>query len=156
MVQPKRGRAEAAASIWDWRGRESGAQPTEPVRSVLIRVARQALVGATAGGLIFHFVSPAVGSIVLTIAAVILTSALLSPRGLFAAIEKLFASLGVGIGRAFTWILLPAIFYLFFVPFGVLFRRGQRDSMKRFYEPDADSYWSPRDDVKAASHSRQY
>ena len=153
-MQPNRGRSEAAGLIWDWRGREAAARPTEPVHTIRIRGTAQALVGATAGGLIFRFVSPTVGTIVLMISGVILASALLSPKGLFSAIERLFVSLGVGIGRVFTWILLPAIFYLVFLPFGVLFRRGRRDSMKRFYEPDADTYWSRRDGVKTASASR--
>ncbi len=154
MMQPNQGRSEAAAVIWDWRGGGSADAPTEGARDIRIRGAVQALVGATAGGLIFHFVSPTLGSVVWTIAGIILASALLSPRGLFAGIEKLFVSVGAGIGRAITWIVLPAIFYLMFFPFGVLLRRGRRDSMKRFYEPDADTYWSQHDGAKAASASR--
>jgi len=154
MMQPNQGRSEAAAVIWDWRGRKSADGSMDRARAIRIRGTTQALVGATAGGLIFHFVSPTVGTIVLTISGVILASALLSPKGLFSAIERLFVSLGLGIGRVFTWILLPLIFYLVFLPFGLLLRRGRRDSMKRFYEPDADSYWSQRDGVTTASASR--
>ena len=62
------------------------------------------------------------------------------------------------VGRFLTWILLSWIFYGFFLPFGALFRRGRRDSMKRFYEPEALSYWSSCEPREAGLdfYKRQY
>jgi hypothetical protein len=122
-----------------------------------LRGAMQALAGAVVGALLFRFEHRTLGSIVLGVAGVILLAALASPGGLYAAIERGFAALGQFVGRALTWILMPAVFYGFFFPFGMLFRRGRRDSMKRFYEPDAPSYWSDREVGRAGSSaSRQY
>jgi len=83
--------------------------------------------------------------VILTIASIILLAALISPTGLFAGIERGFDALGHAASRLVTLVLLSAIFYSFFLPFGLLFRRGRRDSMKRFYEPEAHTYWSPRE-----------
>jgi hypothetical protein len=108
--------------------------------------------------LIFALVSRVAGMVVMSIAAMILLSALLSPVGLYAGIERLFAALGRRVGAGLTWIVLPLIFYLIFLPFGTLFRRGRRDPMKRFYEADAESYWSLRQAGRSGSafHTRQY
>ena len=155
--QARQGRAEAAAAIWDWRGERSQTPEARPSRPRL-RGTLQALVGAGVGTLIFAFVSRIAGTVVMSIATLILLSALLSPTGLYAGIERLFAALGRRIGTGLTWVVLPLLFYLVFLPFGMLFRRGRRDPMKRFYETDAESYWSPRRVGRSgsASHTRQY
>ncbi len=96
-------------------------------------------------------------AVVLTVTASLLLCALLSPTGIYAAIDRAFQALGRWVGRALSWILLPAIFYLFFFPFGRLFRRGKRDTMKRSFDAEADSYWQPHRGVSASkSYPRQF
>ena len=89
------------------------------------------------------------------IAGFILLSALVSPTVVYAGIEKLFDSLGHLLGRAMTWLLMVPLFYLFFLPFGLLFRRGRRDRLRRYSERDAATYWERREGPTAASHSRE-
>lgn len=158
MTHATAGRPEAAAAIWSWRPAPPSPRPaTGPIR---LRGALQAAVGlAVAGG--FAWLGHRTPALVVgAIASFVLLAALASPLGLFAAIERMVAALGVRIGQALTWILLPAIFYGFFVPFGLLFRRGRRDSMRRFFEPGAASYWSVRGErgthAASASHERPY
>ena len=93
---------------------------------------------------------------VLCVAAIILFSALVSPTGLYRGIQGLFATLGNATGRALTWLMLVPLFYLFFLPFGVLLRRGRRDRLKRYFEPDKESYWEPHKHFSAADHERQF
>ncbi len=155
--QARPGRAKAAAAIWDWRGEHSQTPAARSSRPRL-RGTLQALAGAGVGALIFALLSRIAGTVVMSIAAVILLSALLSPAGLYAGIERLFAALGRRVGTSLTWIVLPLLFYLVFLPFGMIFRSGRRDPMKRFYEADAESYWSPRQVGRSgsASRTRQY
>jgi hypothetical protein len=98
--------------------------------------------------------------IVGTIACAIGLAALASPLGVFAAIERAFAALGRWVGGALAWLILPLIFYLFFTPFSLLFRRGRRDSMKRHLDAEAVSYWTTRErrsvTTASKSHDRQY
>ena len=148
------GRPEAAAVIWAWR--ESGEGEAASDASTLRRRGTiQALVGITIGAVLFVFVSRVAGAVVATIGSVILLSALFSPEGLFAAIERGFLAFGHWVGRFLTWVLMSAIFWLFFVPFAFLFRRGRRDTMRRFYEPDAETYWTGREPERSASRSRE-
>jgi hypothetical protein len=111
-------------------------------------------VGAL-GGAIFLFWSPATGRVVLGVAAIVLLAALVSPTGLYAGIRQLLLTLGRWTGQALTWALLVPLFYLVFLPFGWLFRRGSRDLLKRYFDPEAATYWEPHEGATAASESRQ-
>ncbi len=153
------GRAEAAALVWQWQS--SGSAASRPdARPVRLRGALQASAGlaVAAGFAWWGFRTPA--AVVGSIACIIGLAALVSPFGVFAAIERSFAALGGWVGTALTWIVLPAIFYLFFTPFSLLFRRGRRDSMKRRFDAGAMSYWTSREHRSAttasASHDRPY
>lgn len=143
MQDPKPGRPEAAAAIWIGLGSEL--TEAEPPGSARLRGALQALGGGAVAGLLFWLWSPVVGSVVATISGVIGLSALLSPHGLYAAIERGLAALGRLTGSWLSWSLLGLVFYALVTPFGLLFRRGKRDAMRRRYEPDLDSYWEPRE-----------
>ncbi|MEE9608918.1 MAG: hypothetical protein V3U03_14355 [Myxococcota bacterium] len=158
LWRPRPGRAEASRVVWDWRGERTPKVAALGPGRARLRGTLQALAGATVGALIFTFLSRTVGTLVLSIAGLILLSALASPTGLYAAIERLFAALGQRLGSLVSWVVLPLLFYAIFLPFGWLFRRGRRDPMKRFYEADADTYWSPHAGGRtaSASRSRQY
>jgi hypothetical protein len=114
------------------------------------------MAGAAVASALYLFWSQAVGTVVFCIAAIILLSALASPTGVYRAIQGLFETLGNVTGRVLTWVMLVPLFYLFFLPFGLLMRRGRRDRMKRFFEPDAESYWEPHKAFSAADHERQF
>ena len=156
MPVQRRGRPEAAAKIWNWRGTDRP-ESQSSVGRIRLRGALQAAAGAGAGVVFFLLGARVLAAVVWTIAAGLLLSALLSPRGLYAAIDRAFRALGRGVGRALSWLLLPAIFYLVFFPFGRLFRRGRRDRMKRAFDPEADTYWLPHPTIPAAkSYPRQF
>lgn len=148
------GRPEAAEVVL---AANAPAAPSDPGRPRLRGCVQGGVALAVAGAFLWlGHRTP--GTIVATIGSGIVLAALVSPNGAFAAIERGVAALGRGIGRALTWLLLPAIFYAFFVPFGALFRRGRRDAMRRFFDADAASYWSPADPRRQTpeSHARQY
>jgi len=152
MSQPKPGRPEAAALIWDWKSSSEQHVSLATGRQRIVGTL-QSLVGAGIGGLVYLYGSQLLGSVILSIATLILLSALLSPAGLYAGIQNTFTVLGRGVGRLVTWIVMLALFYLFFTPFGLLFRRKTRDRLQRFYEPDAETYWKEPQAMGAASSS---
>ena len=139
--------------IWDWRHADAPAE-ARPSASRERRVGTlQGLVAAAVGLLLMNYWSRVVGSVVLVVSAVILLSALASPLGLYAGVQRLFLALGNFMGRLLTWIVMPFVFYVLFSPFGLVFRRGRRDRLKRFFEPDDASYWEPHTGSTAATSS---
>ena len=118
----------------------------------------QALVAGTAAGLFYWWQHIVVAGIVATIGTLVLLTALISPLGAFAAIERAMARFGQWVGVAVGWLVLLPLFYLFFLPFGSLFRRGKKDRLKRFYQASSDTYWVDRvaPDDPIASRQRQF
>ena len=158
MSRRRVGRPEAAAAIWDWRGPDGSEAAPGGAGSARLRGALRAALVAAAGLalLLLGFSIPA--RVVFGVAVLVLLAALLSPSGLYLGLERLFAALGRATGRVLTWVLMTPLFYLFFLPFGLLFRRGRRDRLRRYADPSATTYWEPHEGPTAASGSqeRQY
>jgi len=157
MHELRASRPEAAAQVWNWRDADGAAAET-PKGPIRRRGAIRSLIGGAAGALLFRFVSPLMGEIVLGVSALLLLAALLSPTGAYALVERAFTALSLAVGRALNAILLPALFYGVFTPLGALLRRGKRDALQRFYEPERTTYWSDRTGPRTASahRTRQY
>jgi hypothetical protein len=147
---------EASAAIWRWRGGESEAAPPAPVARIRWRGSFQALAGGAVGLALWWLGAKAIATVAFAFAAVILGSALASPTGLYALLQRFFEAGGRVIGRAMTWIVMVPIFYLFFLPFGRLLRRGRRDRLHRHFDVEAKTYWEPHTPVPTSSLERQY
>jgi hypothetical protein len=109
---------------------------------------------AGVGTLVLLFWSRALGSVALGVSLLVLASAVVSPTGLYAALERALAALTRATGLGLTWVFMSVIFFAVVTPFGFLFRRGKRDPMRRFYEPGATTYWSERTLGRSASKLR--
>ena len=155
------GRPEAAAVCFDWESRaavQDGADGS-PAMAARKRGVRQAAITAALAALIFFvFHWEHVGRVVFGVASVLLLTSLATPLTIYAAIERLVAWIAHRLEKGVTWLLMAVIFNLLFAPFGRLFRSGKRDSMKRWYEPEQETYWNDRapDAVTADSRRRLY
>jgi len=150
------GNPKASAVIWRWRGDEPEADAGPSAASQRVRGSLQALAGAAFGLASLYFWSRTVAIVAFTAAGVVLFCALASPNGLYALLHRLFEASGRVVGRVTTWIVMVPIFYLFFLPFGKLLRRGRRDRLHRYFEPDAKTYWEPHKAMQSSSRERQY
>jgi len=157
LERQQAGRPEAAAEIWNWREPRAEAAQESPQRARVLG-SLQGLGTAAFAALLFVYWSQVIGALVLCLSGVVLGAALISPTGLYLGIRRGFGALARLTGRGMTWVLMVPIFYLIFLPFGQLFRRGRRDRLKRYYEADAESYWDAHEGPTAASqqYDRQY
>lgn len=155
MSEQRSGRAEAALVIWNWRDPQpDGPAPLSASRA-RVRGSFQAAIVAAIGGLLLWLGVRILASVMLGAAAIVLLAALTSPRGLYAVLDRMARAIGRRIGRALTWLLLVPLFYLFFLPFGLLFRRGRRDRLKRYFDSQAPTYWEAVEGPTAASSSHE-
>ena len=157
LVGSRPGRAEAAAAIWDWRAPKTRPGAVNPGPARLRGVVRA--LGVAAGGAAIALLwSPGLGFWVLAIATIVLAAAIISPTGLYAAVERALAALTRATGVGLTWVFMSAVFFFAIAPFGLLFRRGRRDAMRRYFEPNATTYWTEREMGRSATtaRARQY
>lgn len=155
MSEQRSGKAEAALAIWNWRDPQPPGPPPTPAGRVRVRGSLQAAIVAAIAVLLLWLGLRTVGLVMLGAAAIVLLAALASPRGLYAILDGMTRAIGRRIGRALTWLLLVPLFYLFFLPFGLLFRRGRRDRLKRSFDKDATTYWETLEGPTAASSSHE-
>ena len=148
------GRPEAAAVAWRSASVGGAREPLDGRGRIAAQTAVAALVGAS----IAVFGSRALGIALLSIAALVFTAAMISPRTVSNALGGLFASTGRIAGTGLTWLLMVPLFYLFFLPFGALLRRGRRDRLQRFTDVGAPTYWDAHEGPRAGSQhpDRQY
>lgn len=150
----------ASEVIWDPEGKRRStpalARGSESAARARRRGLLRAVVACAVGAAIFVLWSPRFGGAVLAFGAVVGGSALISPTGLYAGLEKLFAWTGRLAGQAMAWIVLVPTFYVVFLSFGAFFRRGRRDRLRRFFETDTPSYWKVHPDRPASDLARQF
>lgn len=142
---------EAAASIWEYAREDKPRNLIKNRRKARLRGIIQALVGVFIGSLIFFFWSQTLAYFVFGISGIVAVLALFSPEKGFGFLEKLFLSLGSIIGVFMGVILLTPLYFFFFTPFNILFRRGDKNIIRREFPGRRDSYWISREDEKIDS-----
>ncbi|MDQ3035266.1 MAG: hypothetical protein M3Y87_22860 [Myxococcota bacterium] len=150
----RRGRPEAAAAIWSWRDRDA----LERARLKALRRGGvlRAVVAVIAASVLAFFERPIMASIAIGIGLLTLVLALVSPGGAYASLSRGVDRVGALIGAILTYVLLTPVFFLFFLPFGMLMRRGARDRLRRRFERERASYWTKRAADAPGSLERPY
>lgn len=155
MSEQRPGRAEAALAIWNWRDPQPDGPPPPLASRERVRGSFQAAIVAAIGGLLLLLGLRTIALVMWGAAAIVLLAALASPRGLYAVLDRMARAIGKRVGRALTWLLLVPLFYFFFLPFGLLFRHGRRDRLKRYFDAEAPTYWETLEGPTAASSSHE-
>lgn len=81
------------------------------------------------------------------VGAVSAVLALIQPK-LLLPLFVLLMAVAFPIGFVISNVLLVILYFGLFTPFALVFRLIGRDTMKRSFEPDAESYWIERTDEK--------
>lgn len=133
-----------SAVIWQWR-RDSAAEAralAAAARGARVRGAIQGCVGLAVALLVaFVFHRPTIASVIASIAGIVTLVALVSPLGGFRWLTGLVEKLGRAIGLAMTWILMPLIYFLFFLPVGLYLRARGKTGITRGADPKLPTYW---------------
>lgn len=154
------GRPEAAAVCFEWQADlEAAREEEKPSEAAAARKRglTQVVITASLAGLLYFFLSEDAGTIVAGIACVLLVASMAFPLSVYAAIEGVVSRIALGLQRGVTWFLMGAIFFCIFFPFSMMFRKGRKDKLKRWMEPEFDSYWNDRaEPISAESRKRLY
>lgn len=159
-------RAEASAVAWNWRGRSAvgaGALAREAAAN-----RRKGMIGGAIGlavAALFYFVlhRPLAAEVVAAIAILIALIALASPLGLYKGLTRVLDRFAYFVGTGITWLLMPILFYLVFLPAGLLLRaRGKLGiTLGNHRGKDRDdrrlpTYWIATDERERARTPESY
>jgi hypothetical protein len=130
--------------IWPpWKPGEDAARAAEDARLRRAALRRsgalQAAVGAAAA-LLLAFWKPPLAVVVGAIAVALLALALAAPGG-YARVAAALERFGRAVGQAMTWLLMPLLFYLLFLPVGLALRTAGKLRLTRGADPARATYW---------------
>jgi hypothetical protein len=139
-------RERVAAAVWRRREEGPGGGPEALAAAVIARRqgAIRAGIGLVAAAVIYVLWNPVAAVVVAGIAGLSLILALASPLGAYARIDRWMAGFAHVVGTAVTWLLMPVMFYLVFLPVGLVLRSVGRLRLIRSLDPEAASYWIVR------------
>ncbi|HTG34311.1 MAG TPA: hypothetical protein VLB76_15390 [Thermoanaerobaculia bacterium] len=156
-------RAEASAVAWNWRGRADVGTAALAREAAANR--RKGLIGGAIGlavAALFYFVlhRTLAAEVIAAIAILIALIALASPLGLYKGLTRVLDRFAYFVGAAFTWLLMPLLFYLVFLPAGLFLRARGKLGITRGNHPDADrrlpTYWIATDERERARTPESY
>lgn len=140
--------ASVARTVWDWRNAANAALAAADRAHRAAAGRKSGLVRAAIGfaiALLLAWWKPAVGVVAGALSLAILLLALISPLGAYAALARGLERFGHGVGLAVTWVLMGLVFYLVFVPLGLVLRLAGKLGIRRGAEPERATYWEPVD-----------
>jgi hypothetical protein len=138
---------EPSAVAWRWRGETAAGAAATTARKAAAARRRGALGGAlgllAAALIAFGLHRVWLGAVAGGVAAAIAAIALASPLGLYPRLLRGLDLLAHGVGTAVTWALMTVLYYLLFLPVGLLRRAAGKLALTRRADPRLDSYWRP-------------
>ncbi|HKV11708.1 MAG TPA: hypothetical protein VJ725_26415, partial [Thermoanaerobaculia bacterium] len=79
------------------------------------------------------------------IAVAIALIAFLFPLTLYKKLNHGLEVFAHGVGSVVTWVLMTVLYYLLFLPVGLLLRAGGKLAITRKADPKLSTYWTPTD-----------
>jgi len=136
---------QPSALVWNWR--TGGAAGAGDYRSAAAAARRQGAIGGAVGLAVAAALAWLVHrtGLAVAVAAVSLTVALLAlaaPLTLYRRLRGALDRLGHWVGTAVTWLLMTLLFYLLFLPVGLILRAMGKLDFTRFADAGVDSYWT--------------
>jgi hypothetical protein len=142
------------APVWDWRRIEAAGGTTAEAADRRAREAaaarRQGAIGGGVGlaaaamlAFLLHRRGPAM--VVATLSLLIVLLALATPLTLYRRLRDGLDLLGHWVATGVTWILMTVLFFLLFLPVGLVMRAMGKLTLTRFADPSLATYWTATD-----------
>jgi hypothetical protein len=130
--------------VWDWRARAGAAEARRAREAAEIR--RRGLLGAVIGLAVaavvwFLWKRPVPAVVIATVALLLSLPGLAAPLTAGRQVARGLDRLAYGVGLGVTWVLMTLLFYLLFLPVGLLLRARGRLRIARAWEPQRPTYW---------------
>jgi len=149
---------QPSSLVWNWRAADAG-----NARGEAAAARRQGAIGggvglAVAAALAFLLHRTGLAAVVAAVALAVALLALATPLTLYRQLRGALDRLGSWVGTAVTWLLMTVLFYLLFLPVGLILRATGKLAFTRFADPTLATYWTTTADrvPTAESYRKQF
>lgn len=135
-----------SAVVWDWRG--GGGDHEEARRSrEAAAIRRRGLIGgvvgiAVAALVFFLWKRPVPAAVIAGVALLLSLPSLLAPLTAGRSVSRALDRFAHGVGTGVTWVLMTLLYYLLFLPSGLILRARGKLAITRGFDPHRASYWT--------------
>ena len=154
MSDSTAGANRVSQTVWPWRETVSRSAAVPTHGNVKGRILLQTSMMAIVAGLFFYRHHPIPGTILGSLAGLLLISGLFIPS-FFLGFEKAGRKFGQWVATGVTWLLLVPFYYLCFVPGRIVILLTGKDPLTRQFPSKATTFWVPRPPVKDPAQYRK-
>jgi hypothetical protein len=149
---------DPAAVVWDWRRTAA----TEGQDETNVAAARKrgligGLVGLAIAAVVFYLWKRELGYVIAGVSLALALLALAAPRA-YLKVMALLDRFAHAVGMAVTWLLMTLLYYLLFLPVGLLLRARGRLAVTKRPDRRLPSYWTSTEGKSwtAESYRKQF
>jgi len=147
-----------SAVVWDWRAGKNE-EPGQAHEAVQIR--RRALLGsvvglAVAALVLFLWEKPVAAGVIATVALLLSLPGLVAPRTAGRSVGRALDRFAHAVGLCVTWVLMTLLYYLLFLPVGLVLRARGRLGITRSPDSRRPSYWTAVEEREQARTPESY
>jgi uncharacterized membrane protein len=151
-------RMDPSAVAWDWR-RTGGNEDTEIKKNAAAR--KRGLTGGAVGlviaAAVYHWWRPNLAYVIAGISVTLALLALAAPVA-YRKVAGLLDRFGYAVGMTVTWVLMTVLYYILFLPVGLLLRAQKKLAVTQHPDRRLPSYWSSTEEKPwtAESYRKQF
>ena len=149
--------AQASSVAWNWRDRAARADAARAREAASNRT--RGLIGgavglAVAALLYFVFHKVRTAEAIAVVAILVALTALASPLGAYKTLSRWLDRFAHAVGSAVTWVLMTVLFYLVFLPAGLILRR--KLAITKGADRRLPTYWIATEERERARTPESY
>jgi hypothetical protein len=152
-------KAQASSVAWNWRDRAAAGDAARVREAASSRT--RGMVGGAVGlavAALFYFVfhRPVAAEVIAAIAVLVALLALASPLGAYKTLSRWLDVFAHAVGTAVTWVLMTVLFFLVFLPAGLILRARGKLAITKGADRRLVTYWILTEERERARTPESY
>jgi hypothetical protein len=147
-----------SAVVWDWRGGENlNALRAREAASIRRHGLIGAAIGLTVAAVVFFLLKrPVPAAVIAAVALLLSLPSLVAPLTAGRAVGRALDRFAHVVGTAVTWVLMTLLYYLLFLPAGLVLRARGKLAITRGFDSRRPSYWTSVEERERARTAESY
>lgn len=147
-----------SAVVWDWRGgKDDASRQAHGAAKIRQRALIGVVVGLSVAALVwFLWKKPVPAGVIAGVALLLSLPGLAAPLTAGKSVARALDRFAHFVGTGVTWVLMTLLYYLLFLPVGLVLRARGRLGITRIFDPRRPSYWTNVEERERARTPESY